>query len=254
MKQYFILAIFLVLSLAVHSQSDSAALAKMVKESGIDPTKVDTRAGYSILIQDPSGAPAIISNRFTVNIGINRWSFNGKYELVSKMSGVAGEGFQTRSGDIRFSILNAFFIKGKHALAASGEFFLPTGAPGYGNQYFSLTPAITYSYTINPGLVFAIQPQYTFQLMKDSLYPDLSVLTIRAFLAKFTKSGLFFVIEPRPVINFESGDFDLIISPIVGQALGGGFNLVFLAEIPTRKETFNTRGPIYQFGINKSFK
>ena len=71
-------------------------------------------------------------------------------------------------------------------------------ATGMGSQYFSATPGsyITYSYTINPSLFLAFQPQYTFQLLKDPLYPDLSVLTIRSFLAKFTKTGYFFVLEP----------------------------------------------------------
>jgi len=122
-----------------------------------------------------------------------------------------------------------------------------------GSQYFTDTPSVTYSCTINPTLFFAVQPQYTFDLLKDPLYPSLSVLTIRAFLAKFTKKGYFFVFEPRPIIDFENNNFDLIISPIVGKALGGGFNLIGLVEIPTSKSGIERMGALYQFGFNKSF-
>jgi hypothetical protein len=48
-------------------------------------------------------------------------------------------------------------------------------------------------------------------------------------------------------------NFDLIISPIIGKALGGGFNFIALAEFPTKKATYETRGALYQFGFNKSF-
>jgi hypothetical protein len=89
--------------------------------------------------------------------------------------------------------------------------------------------------------------------MKDSLYPNLSVLTVRVFLAKFTKTGYFFVFEPRPIVDFGNDNFDFIVSPIMGKALGAGFNLLFLMEIPTKAATFDSRGIMYQFGINKSF-
>jgi len=228
-------------------------LEKLRSESGVDPTRVQSKAGYSFLILDPRVNQGQITNRLSVNLGVNRWSFSSKYEIVSKLSGEAGSGFTSGVGDIKFSALNAFYVKGKNALAASAEFAMPTGKPGFGSQYLALTPSITYSYTINPSLFLAIQPQYTFHLMKDSLYPNLSVLTIRAFLAKFTKKGYFFVLEPRPVFDFGNDNFDLIISPIMGKALGAGFNLIFLMEIPTKTATLETRGILYQFGLNKSF-
>ncbi|MBK6967288.1 MAG: hypothetical protein IPH20_26190 [Bacteroidales bacterium] len=52
-----------------------------------------------------------------------------------------------------------------------------------------ITPSITYS-TINPSLFLAIQPQYTFHLMKDSIYPNLSVVTVRVFLKNLRKPGI----------------------------------------------------------------
>jgi hypothetical protein len=115
------------------------------------------------------------------------------------------------------------------------------------------TPALTYSYTINPSFFAAVQPQYSFHLLKDDAYPDLSVLTIRSFLAKFTKTGYFFVIELRPVFDFENQNSDLVISPIIGKSLGGGFNLLFLAEFPTSQVTIDNIGMLYQLGFNKNF-
>jgi hypothetical protein len=130
---------------------------------------------------------------------------------------------------------------------------MPTGKPEFGSQYFSVTPSMTYSYTFNPSLFFATQPQYSFGLMKDPAYPDLSVLTIRSFLAKFTSSGLFFVFEPRFIFDLANGKTDFLISPIVGKSLGAGFNLIGLLEIPVTSNFRNTRGTLYQFGFNKNF-
>jgi hypothetical protein len=116
-----------------------------------------------------------------------------------------------------------------------------------------VTPALTYSYTIDPTLFFAIQPQYTFDLISDPAFPDLSVLTIRTFLAKFTKTGYFFVLEPRPIIDFGNSKTDLVISPILGKSLGGGFNLILLGELPVTNNIHDTRGIVWQFGFNKNF-
>jgi hypothetical protein len=107
-----------------------------------------------------------INNRLSLNLGVNRWNFSMKYESVTLTTGEPGTGFRSGMGDIKFSLLNAFYVNENHALAGSAEFSISTGKPGFGSQYFSLTPAMTYSYTINPTLFLAFQPQYTFQLMK----------------------------------------------------------------------------------------
>lgn len=256
MKTFLSFILLLSLAIPVFSQSDSTEAKKLNQirsESGVDPTRVNSRAGYSTLIYNPKINPGQINSRLTMNIGINRWSFSSKYDIVTKLSATEGSGFASGGGDLRFSVLNAFYLKGKHALALSGEFTVPTGKPGFGLQYFTLCPAITYSYTINPSLFLAFQPQYLFSLMKDPAYPNLSVLTIRTFLAKFTKTGYFFVIEPRPIIDFENNKVDFVISPIVGKALGKGFNLIYLMEIPVTKSMNDKTGLMYQFGINKSF-
>ena len=241
-------------SIALFAQEEkSVDVDKVRSESGVDPTRVMSRAGYTLMIYDQTADNGQIVNRLALNLGVNRWSFSAKYDYVMKTPATGGAGFNAGFGDIKFSILNAFFVKDKNALAAAVEFSLPSGKGNLGSQYFSATPSITYSFTINPTLFFAIQPQYTFDLMKDPLYPDLSVTTIRTFLAKVTKKGYFFVFEPRPIIDMGNDNFDLIIAPIFGKALGGGFNFIALAEFPTKKATYETRGALYQFGFNKSF-
>lgn len=250
----FILLVIMMTNLTIaQTESDSLKLEQLRRESGVDPTRVQSRVGYTFMIFDQQESAGQVNNRLSVNIGVNKWAFSAKYEVISRTTGEPGSGFNSGMGDIRFSLLNAFFVKEKHALAGSVEFSMPTGKPGFGTQYFSATPALTYSYTIMPSLVLAVQPQYTFHLMKDPLYPALSVLTVRSFLAKFTKTGYFFVFEPRPVFDFTNNNFDLILSPIIGKSLGGGFNLIGLAEFPTNDNTIKTRGNLYQFGFNKNF-
>lgn len=235
------------------TDTDSLKLEQLRRESGVDPTRVQSRAGYSLLIYDQEDAAGQINNRISLNVGVNRWNLSMKYEAITRTTGEPGSGFTSGMGDIKFSLLNAFFVKGKHALAGGAEFSVPTGKSGFGSQYFSVSPSLTYSFTINPSLFLAVQPQYTFDLMKDPVNPSLSVLTVRSFLAKFTNNGYFFVFEPRPIVDLTNDTFDLILSPIIGKSLGGGFNLILLAEFPTNETTIKTRGNLYQFGFNKNF-
>jgi hypothetical protein len=249
-----ILSVFLSqFTLAQEMKNDTTSIEKLRTESGVDPTRVQSRASYSILIQDLPLQAGIITNRVALTLGINRWSMAVKTEAVSRTPSIPGEGFNSGIGDVKFNVLNAFYVNGKHALAANAEFSVPFGGNTYGTGYFSVTPAVTYSYTIKSSLVFAIQPQYTFSLFKDPLFPDLSVITIRSFLAKFTKTGYFFVFEPRPVFDLENKNTDFIISPILGKSLGAGFNLLFLAEFPLTNNLRNARGITWQFGFNKNF-
>jgi hypothetical protein len=238
---------------SINAQSDTLSLDKLRTESGVDPTRVNSRIGYSVLYFDKSDNIASVSNKLNLTLGVNKWSFSIKPEIVSLYNGEPGTGFSTGFSDLKFSILNAFYINGKNSIAGSIEFNLPFGKPDIGSQYFSATPAITYAYTIKTSLFFAIQPQYTFAIAKDELYPDLSVLTVRIFLAKFTKKGTFFVFEPRTVVDFESNSIDMILSPIIGKSLGAGFNLICLMEIPTKQSTIDSRGILYQIGFNKNF-
>ena len=225
-------------------------------QSGIDPTRVSSRVGYSFMYYLQDAGNAQVNNRLSASLGVNRWNFSLKADFVSTNT-VPG-GFATGFGDLRFTVLNAFYVHNRVALAGSVEFGLPTAskniaaAAGMGG-YFYATPALTLSYTITPSLMFAVQPQYSFALAKNSFYPDMNTFTTRIFLANFTSSGWFFVLEGRPIVNLNNGDFDFIVSPIVGKALGGGYNLIFLSEVPTKQSTIENRGVLFQLGFNKTF-
>lgn len=222
-------------------------------QSGVDPTRVNTKVAYSIWYYDKSANRSLINNIINFTEGINNWSLGLKYETATVNNGIPGEGFSTKSGDLRFSVLNAFCVKGKNALAGGMEFTIPTAPQGFGSRYFSVNPSITYAYTIDPSLILAFQPQYSFHIAKDRAFPDLSVLTIRTFLAKFQKTGWFYVFEPRIIQDFANDKFDIILSPIIGKSLVGGFNLGLLMEFPIRQETINSRGILIQTGITKNF-
>ncbi|GAA4812934.1 hypothetical protein [Litoribaculum gwangyangense] len=254
LKKLFI--IFLILGCYLGNSQvsqDTTKLESLRTQSGVDPTRVITKLVYSIWYYDKSDNRSQINNRINFTVGVNRWSFGLKPEIITTNNGQLDSNFETRMGDLRFSILNAFYVKNKHALAAAAEFTLPTGAVGFGNQYFSMNPSLTYSYTVNTSLFFAIQPQYLFHLSKNLKYPTLSVFTLRTFLAKFMASGWFFVFEPRIINDFENNNFDFVVAPIVGKSLGGGFNITSVAEVPTKKETINNRGLLIQLGITKNF-
>jgi len=250
---YFILIISLLGFKFAVAQTDTISIDKLRTESGVDPTRVNSRIGYSILYYDKSDNITSVSNKLNLNIGVNRWSFSIKPQTITIHNGVKGTGFNTGFADLNFSILNAFYVKRKNSIAGSVEFNLPFGEPGFGSQYFSATPAITYAYTISNSLFFAIQPQYTFAIARDELYPDLRVLTIRNFIAKFTKTGVFCVLEPRTIFDLENNNFDIILSPIIGKSIGEGFNLIGLMEIPTKQSTIDASGVLYQIGFNKNF-
>jgi hypothetical protein len=253
MKSCNIIFILLLVTKFALGQNDTISVDKLRTESGVDPTRVNSRIGYSVLYYDKSENSASVNNRINLTIGVNRWSFSIKPEIIALHNGVAGSGFNSGFSDLKFSILNAFYIKGKNSLAGSVEFNLPFGKQDFGSQYFSATPAITYAYTINTSLFLAVQPQYTFAIAKDEFYPDLNVLTTRIFIAKFTNAGAFYVFEPRLIYDFENKNFDFILSPIIGKSLGAGFNLIGLMEIPTRQSTIDSRGILYQIGFNKNF-
>jgi hypothetical protein len=121
------------------------------------------------LIYDQEDAAGQINNRISLNVGVNHWNLSMKYESITPTTGEPGGGFTSAMDGIKFSLLNAFFVQRKHALAGGAEFSISTGKPGFGSQYFSVTPSLTYFYTIKPSLLLAVQPQYTFELMKDPI-------------------------------------------------------------------------------------
>lgn len=228
-------------------------------QSGIDPTRLLSKVGFSTWYFDKEAYNTQINNRLSTTFVVNDWAFNLRIDLVSLNTVQGRNGFVTGAGNLKMNILNAFYSDDRHAMAASVDLAFPTAsraiedATGL-NAYFYLTPAFSYSYTINPGLMVAVQPQYSFAVAKARpSYPAMSLLTVRTFIAKFYDSGLFVVFEPRPMYDFTNERFDLILSPIVGKTLGGGFTLTLLAEIPVRKEMLHNTGALFLLGIKRTF-
>lgn len=235
------------------------SLDEVRTQSGVDPTRIISKIGFSTWYFDKQAANAQVNNRIGATFGVDDWAFNVRIDFVSLNTVPGRSGFVAGTGNLKMNILNSFYVSGRHALAASVDLTFPTASRAINdaaglNAYFSMTPALTYSYTINSGLMVAVQPQYSFALAKGRAdYPALSQLTVRMFLAKFWDSGLFTVFEPRPIYDFVRGRFDLILSPIVGKALGGGYTLTLLAEIPVREEMLRSAGALFVVGIQRTF-
>lgn len=262
MKHLFALTFMLLAAatcFATEPEEGPETVDEVRTQSGVDPTRVTSKLGFSTWIYDREANNMQINNRVSLTSGIGKWSFNVRLDLVSLNNVPGHNGYVSGLGNLKTTILNAFYDDGKNALAASIGLSFPTASQvidaGAGlNSHFSITPSITYTRTINPSLMLAIQPQYAFSLSKgEEYYADMSVFTLRIFLAKFWDSGLFFVFEPRPIYDFYNKQFDLILSPIVGRTLGGGYTLSFLAEIPTKESTIHHTGVLYLLGISKTF-
>lgn len=255
MKNIFTL-FAIILATASFGQAEES-VDKLRTQSGIDPTRVPTGAGYYVMHYNKEGDIAQIDNRFVGNIGIHNWSFQLKFDFVTT-NNLADGMFRTGYGDTKLNIQNAFYVKGKNAFAGAVEFTFPTASNSIANgagigSHFIAMPSFTWSHTVTPSVLFVLQPQYAFSMAKDLYVPDLSLLTMRIFVAKFYKTGYFFVVEPRPMYDFQRDRFDLILSPIMGKALGKGYNAIVLTEIPTKSSTIKNRGILIKAGLNANF-
>jgi hypothetical protein len=234
------------------THKDSISIESVRAASGVDPIIIKSRILFTSYINDPKGPAGNIENNAGILVGIKNWYLGINGSVVSVMSGIPGEGFKTGAGDLMISIQNRFYLKGKNGLAIAGAVVFPTGKRGYGSQYLSFTPVFTWLYAFNRSLILVIQPQYSFHLMKDPLYPPLSLLSARAIFAKFTKTGYAFGLEAKPTINLQSDTFYCFLSPLVNKSLGAGFNVLLLYDIPVNKPAV-TMGPTFELGINRNF-
>jgi hypothetical protein len=232
-------------------QEDTTSIEHIRAESGVDPIIIHSKIAFTSYINDPKGPSGRIINSLSLTLGIQRWTMGLKGSLVSVLSGIPGEGFHTGVGDFELSLQNKVYAHGKQAVAVTGVLAFPTGKIGYGSQYFSFTPVLTYLYALNPSIIFALQPQYSLHIMKDPVYPNLRLLTFRALAAKFTKTGIVFGLEMKPIINIEANIFYLYTSFFVGKSLGAGFNILFLCDIPVNKPAMG-KGPTFQLGISRN--
>jgi hypothetical protein len=247
-----ILALLSFLFKGLNAQTDTLSIENIRGLTGIDPIIVHSKIQYNLYVLDIKGPSAKITYTPGVSFGVKRWSTSVKASVVSLISGIPGEGFKSGIGDIKLSVQTRIYSKNKHSIAVSGELAIPTGKNGYGCQYFSLTPILTYTYAIVPSLIFALQPQYSFHLLKDPISPDLSTITVRSLIAKFTKKGSAYGLEVKPACNLTTNTFTAFLSPFLSNSLGGGFNMLLMCDLPLNHSAVET-GPTYQLGINRNF-
>ena len=101
MKKRFLLVLVLLTTYSVlfaQTNADSVDLEKLRRESGVDPTRVQSRAGYTFLMFDREGSAGQINNRLSLNLGVNRWNFSMKYDVISLSTGEPGSGFKFGHG------------------------------------------------------------------------------------------------------------------------------------------------------------
>jgi hypothetical protein len=254
---YFLIALICIFSSKTNAQTnyiqkDTNSFEHIRGESGIDPIIIHSKVSFTSIINNPDGPSGLITNTFSFTFAVKHWSIGLDESLVTIMSGNPGDGFHSSAGDLKLTLSNKIYSIGKHSFAVSGKLAFPTGKKEFGSQYFSLTPVFTYTYSPVKSLIIALQPQYSFSLMKDPLYPKLSLLTVKALFAKFTRTGYVLGIELKPTLNFTSDVFDFYISPFVSKSLGSGFNLMILCDMPVNTSA-NAKGPNIQIGINRNF-
>lgn len=257
LMRLLLLLVCSIVPIALMAQADTTGQAADLEEqraqSGVDPTRVLSRASFSQNMTDPSGDAVSFATRLRYTMGFGRWSVGMRQEFISRHSGEPGTGFPTGRGDLRLSLLNAFHVKGRVALAASADIDLPTGSTGFSKEAAVVTAGVTFSYTIKPTLIFAMQPQYTFAPIKDAIVPEVSTLTVRSFLAHFSTSGWFYVFEPRPVFDLANERTNFVLSPIIGRNLAKGYSFALLAEFSTAQWALDNTGNLYLMGLTKNF-
>jgi hypothetical protein len=257
LMRILLLLVCSIVPIALMAQADTTGQAAKLEEqraqSGVDPTRVLSRAGFSQNMTDPSGDAVSFATRLRYTMGFGRWSVGMRQEFISRHSGEPGTGFPTGRGDLRLSLLNAFYVKKRVALAASADLDLPTGSAGFSKEAAVVTAGVTFSYTIKPTLIFAIQPQYTFAPIKDAVVPEVSMLTVRSFLAHFSTTGWFYVFEPRPVFDLANERTNFVLSPIIGRNLAKGYSFALLAEFSTAQWALDNTGNLYLMGLTKNF-
>jgi hypothetical protein len=234
------------------AQKDTTSMEHIRGQSGIDPILIHSKMQYNLYVLDTKGPSAKLTFAPGISFGVKGWGVGVRGSAVTDFSGIAGEGFHSSFGDIHLSLQKKVLKVGIHSVAFAGDVGIPTGKAGFGSQYFSMSPMVTYTCTIRPSLILAIQPQYTFHFLKDPMYPDLKTLSFRTLIAKFTNSGHAYGLELKPNLNLEAKDFTLFFTPFLSLNITSGFNMLLLCDIPTNQSAVK-KGPTFQFGINRNF-
>ncbi|MHB8054316.1 MAG: hypothetical protein ACYDH3_03615 [Candidatus Aminicenantales bacterium] len=253
----FGLVFFCLFPIVVTAQTDTKPKEKteyerIRGESGVDPIIIHEKIGFTSLYNDPKGPAGKITNSISLALGIKIWSMGISGSMVSVMSGHPGAGFQSALGDFGISFQNTVYKHGKSSLAVAGQLTFPTGGPGFGSQYFSFTPILTYIYALERSVILALQPQYSFQILKDPVYPNLSLLTVRTLVAKFNRTGSAYGLELKPILNFEADILYFYVTPFLSLSLGDGFHMIFSCDVPANHNAV-VKGPNFQLSINRTF-
>jgi hypothetical protein len=219
----------------------------------VDPTRVLSRASVAFDATDFPGDAFVSGVLPKFVVGVGAWSLTFETRFASLSSGLPGASIVSGVGDAGFTVLNAFHVKGPHALAAAGKVVVPLGNSQISRQAVTFTPSFTWAFTLSPEMLVAIQPQYTWSLLHADAVPPQSLITVRSFLAMFRPSGWFYVGEVRLLQDFEADQFDVVLSPIVGKNLGRGFNLSALAEVPVTSDGRDLYGVTGKVGVQKAF-
>jgi hypothetical protein len=118
------------------AQKDTTTMEHLRGQSGIDPILIHSKMVYGLYVLDSKGPAAKITLTPGVSFGVKNWGVSIKASAVSNMTGNPGDGFHSGFGDIKLSVQNRIFSRGKHAAAVSGELALPTGNQDLADSIF----------------------------------------------------------------------------------------------------------------------
>ena len=148
--KYFLTLLLLLPAFASFAQEpeEHLSLDEVRTQSGVDPTRIISKIGFSTWYFDKEAGNAQVNNRISATFGVDDWAFNVRMDLVSINNVPGRRGFVTGAGNMKVNILNSFYNNGRHALAASVDLAFPTASQAIDaaaglNGYFYLTPALT---------------------------------------------------------------------------------------------------------------
>ena len=128
--KYFLTLLLLLPAFASFAQEpeEHLSLDEVRTQSGVDPTRIISKIGFSTWYFDKEAGNAQVNNRISATFGVDDWAFNVRMDLVSINNVPGRRGFVTGAGNMKVNILNSFYNNGRHALAASVDLAFPTAS------------------------------------------------------------------------------------------------------------------------------
>ena len=87
------------------------SLDEVRTQSGVDPTRIISKIGFSTWYFDKEAGNAQVNNRISATFGVDDWAFNVRMDLVSINNVPGRRGFVTGAGNMKVNILNSFYIR-----------------------------------------------------------------------------------------------------------------------------------------------